>query len=166
MVVVEDIDKDIFLLRFVLYSVDIKDTEKFLQKDNLQSRTWIRGIHSDWSPDSSGVPQGTILGPILFLIYVNDKPEDVKSTIKLFADDTKIYRELTNPNVITTLLSDLDSLDRWATDWQVEFNTKKCEVMRITHKKDKNKHSYYLSNTLLKSVYLYKDQGPVSRKSR
>ena len=99
---------------------------------NRKQRVVIRGIHSDWSPVTSGVPQGTILGPILFLINVNDIPEVVKSTIKLFADDTKIYRELTNPNDITILRSDLDSLDRWATDWQVKFNTKKCEVMRIT----------------------------------
>ena len=113
---------------------------------NRKQRVVIPGIHFDWSPVTSGVPQGTILGPILFLIYVNDIQEVVKSTIKLFADDTKIYRELTNPNDITILQSDLDSLDRWATDWQVKFNTKKCEVMRITHKKDKtNTHITHLT---------------------
>ena len=90
---------------------------------------------------------------------MNDIPEVVKSTIKLFADDTKIYRELTNPYDITILQSDLDPLDRWAKVWQVKFNTKKCEVMRITHKKDKTEHSYYLSATLLKSVNMYKDLG-------
>ena len=118
---------------------------------NRRQRVVIRGTHSDWSPVISGVPQGTFSGP-----------EVVKSNIKLFADDTKIYRELTNPNDTTILQSDLDSLDRWATDWQVIFNTKKYEVMRRTkpqHKKDKTEHSYYLSNTLLKSVNSYKDLG-------
>ena len=74
---------------------------------------------------TSGVPQGTILGPILFLIYVNDMPDVVKWTIKLFADDTKIYRELTDPNDALTLQSVLDSLAIWATDWQVKFNPRK-----------------------------------------
>ena len=57
------------------------------------------------------------------------------------------------------LQSDLGSFGRWATDWQVKFNAKKCGVMSLTHKKDKTEHSYYLSNTLLKSVNSYKDLG-------
>jgi len=59
-----------------------------------QQRVGIRGIYSNWSAVTSGVPQGTILGPTLFLIYVNDIPNIVNSSFKLFADDTKIYREL------------------------------------------------------------------------
>jgi len=84
----------------------------------------------------------------LFLIYVNDIPNVVTSTIKLFADDTKIYRELNNVDGT----SDLDSLENWTKSWQVKFNSEKCEVMRITHKQDKSKHPYYLSNTELRFV--------------
>ena len=61
---------------------------------NRLQRVGIRGTYSNWSAVTSGVPQGTILGPILFLIYVNDIPNIVNSSVKLFADDTKIYREL------------------------------------------------------------------------
>lgn len=84
----------------------------------------------------------------MFLIYVNDIPNVVTSTIKLFADDTKIYRELNNVDGT----SDLDSLENWTKSWQVKFNSEKCEVMRITHKQDKSKHPYYLSNTELRFV--------------
>lgn len=98
------------------------------------------------------MPQGTILGPTLFLIYVNDIPNIVTSTIKLFADDTKIYRELNNVDDTFALQSDLDSLENWTKSWQVKFNSEKWEVMRMTHKQDKSTHPYYLSNT-------YKDLG-------
>ena len=101
----------------------------------------IQELSDKQKPVTSGVPQGTILGPISFLIYVNDIPEVVKSNIELLTDDTEIYREQTNSNDINILQPDLDSLDRWVTDWQVKFNTKKCEVMRITHKKDKTEYS-------------------------
>ena len=104
------------------------------------------------------MPQGTILGPTLFLIYVNHVP-NVIVTIKLFADNTKNYRELNNVDDTSALQSDLDSLSNWTKSWQVKFNSEKCEVMRITHKQDKSKHPYYLSNTELRFVDSYKDLG-------
>ena len=67
------------------------------------------------------MPQGTILGPTLFLIYVNGIPNVVTCTIKLFADDTKIYRELSNVDDTFALQSDLDSLENWTKSWQVKF---------------------------------------------
>ena len=87
------------------------------------------------------------------------QPSVVTSTIKLFADDTKIYRELNNVNDTFVLQSDLDSLENWTKSWQVKFNSEKCEVMRITHKQDKSIHPYYLSNTELRFVDSYKDLG-------
>ena len=74
----------------------------------------------------SGTPQGTILGPILFVSYINDIADCVSSNIKLYADDTKIYRELRNPTSdIQTLQSDLESLCHWANTWQLRFNEEK-----------------------------------------
>ena len=108
---------------------------------------------------TSGVPQGTILGPTLFLLYVNDIPNVVTSSIKMFADDTKIYREINNAEDTLALQSDLDCLENWTRSWQVKFNPQKCEAMRITHKQDKSKHPYHLSNTELKSVNSCKDLG-------
>ena len=75
--------------------------------------------------------QGSILGPIMFLIYVNDIPNIITSTAKLFADDTKIYRQINKVEDSIVLQSDLTALDLWADRWQVKFNPSKCEVMRI-----------------------------------
>ena len=124
---------------------------------NRQQRVTIRGTFSNWSPVTSGVPQGTILGPTLFLLYVNDIPNVVTSSIKMFADDTKIYREINNAEDTLALQSDLDCLENWTRSWQVKFNPQKCETMRITHKQDKSKHPYHLSNKELKSVNSCKD---------
>ena len=98
-----------------------------------KERVQIRGSNSEWSPVISGVPQGSILGLIIFLIYVNDIPNIVTSTAKLFAHDTKIYRQINKVEDSIALQSDLTTLDLWADRWQVKFNPSKCEVMRITH---------------------------------
>ena len=93
----------------------------------------MRGSYSDWSPVISGVPRGSILGPVMFLIYVNDIPDIITSTAKLFADDTKIYRQIMENSI--ALQIDLTTLDLWADRWQMKFNPTKCKVMRISHKK-------------------------------
>ena len=101
---------------------------------NRMQRVVIRSKYSDWSSVKSGVPQGTILGPILFIIYINDISTDLTSTVKIYADDTKIYRTIGSPDVdIPALQCDLDRLGVWANKWQMNFNPDKCEVMRITH---------------------------------
>ena len=91
-----------------------------------KQRVVVRGTFSEWAPVVSGTPQGTILGPILFVSYINDIADCVSSNIKLYADDTKIYRELRNPTSdIQTLQSDLESLCHWANTWQLRFNEEK-----------------------------------------
>ena len=79
---------------------------------NRQQRVTIRGTYSNWSPVTPGVPQGTILGPTLFLLNVNDISNVVTSSIKMFADDTKIYREINNAEDTLALQSDLDFLEK------------------------------------------------------
>ena len=111
---------------------------------NRRQRVQIRGSYSEWSPVISGVPQGSILGPIMFLIYVNDIPNIITSTAKLFADDTKIYRQINKVEDSIALQSDLTALDLWADRWQVKFNPSKCQVMRITHNKDKSTTRYQI----------------------
>ena len=108
----------------------------------------------------SGVPQGTILGPILFLININDLPENLYCSTKLFADDTKIYRELSDMNIDTSLLqSDLDRVSDWPKTWQVSFNPDKCEVMRISHQRDHSIPTYQFFGKSLKVVNKSKDLG-------
>ena len=126
---------------------------------NRQQRVVVRGTYSSWSPVRSGVPQGTILGPILFLIYVNDISSNIPSSHKMYADDTKVYRELSNLETDTRALqSDIDRLNGWATLWPLRFNPVKCETMRIAHNRDKSLPSY-TTGPELKSVKNAKDLG-------
>ena len=128
---------------------------------NRKQRVPIRGSYSEWSPVKSGVPQGSILGPIIFLIYVNNIPNIITSTAKLFADDTKIYQQINKVKDSIALQSDLTNLNLWADHWQVKFNPSKCEVTRITHNKDKSTTRNQVSGTELRNVSNYKDLGVI-----
>ena len=74
----------------------------------------INGEQSQWQPVTSGIPQGSVLGPLLFLIYINDLPKHVNSTIYMYADDTKIYRKIRDKHDQEILQKDLDSLKAWS----------------------------------------------------
>ena len=100
---------------------------------------WIRGFLSDRSqrvvvdgefsssiPVTSGVPQGSVLGPILFLAYINDLTEQVKSQVRLFADDTVVYITMDKQDSPAVLQGDLKQLELWETLWDMEFNPGKC----------------------------------------
>ena len=77
----------------------------------------------------SGVPQESVLGPLFFLIYINDMPGLVNSITKLFADDTKIIKLIRNSLDIVDLQIDVDRLALWTKDWQMNFNAEKCKYM-------------------------------------
>ena len=105
---------------------------------NHHQRVVVQGNHSSWTSVLSGVPQGTVLGPVLFIIYINDITRNLTSQCKLLADDMKVYKVLRNTNEnMHALQQDLYSLEQWSTEWQLDFNTKKCEVMRISKRNDK-----------------------------
>ena len=80
----------------------------------------------------SGVPQGSVLGPCLFLMYINDMPDSIKSNIRLFADDTIMYLTITNHSDCQALQSDLTTLESLESEWLMTFNPEQCEVIRIT----------------------------------
>ena len=106
--------------------------------------------------------QGTILGPILFLIYINDLPDSVLSLIKLFADDMKVYRELSDAEGDASLLqTDLDFVSDWAKKWLMSLNSDKSEVMRITHHRDSSVPTYHLLGKPLKVTKNFKDLGVI-----
>ena len=86
----------------------------------------------------SGVPQGSVLGPVLFLIFINDLPDNIRSSVRFFADDCVLYRNIKSPIDCQILQDDLNSLSQWETDWQMKFNVAKCHSMRVTrHLPDK-----------------------------
>ena len=82
-------------------------------------------------PVDSGVPQGTVLGPLLFLCHINDLPTSVKSQVRLFADDCLLYRKIQTFNDHILLQKDLTQLGKWANTWGMNFNTNKCHILSI-----------------------------------
>ena len=88
-------------------------------------------MKSDPATVLSGIPQGNVLGPILFVIYINDLPEVVKCGTYLFADDTKIFRQITTKEDALQLQSDINSLEQWSQKWLLTFHPKKCHVLTL-----------------------------------
>lgn len=103
--------------------------EQFLK--GRKQRVVINGEASNWTNVVSGVPQGSVLGPILFIIFINDLPDIVESACKLFADDTKIYRVIHSQADQLQLQEDLYKRCRWSNEWLLRFNVQKCKVLHI-----------------------------------
>ena len=120
--------------------------------DNHTQATSVNGQHSSWVDVTSGVPQGSVLGPALFLLYINDIQDNIKSNIRLFADVSIVYREITNPDDHIILQQDLQALAEWSRTWLMEFNIKKCAILSITRKKQPSKHPYTIFGELLGRV--------------
>ena len=115
-----------------------------------------RGVVSDTVKVKSGVPQGSVLGPILFLIYINDIEEKIICDTFKFADDTKLVGCVDD---INSLHHDINALSEWCTIWQMPINVKKCHVMHIGI--DNPKHKYWLSDEMLKVCTEEKDLGVI-----
>ena len=103
-------------------------------KDFLQGRKHrvrIKSRYSKWGKVSSGIPQGSVLGPLLFLIYINDLPDlcEKKSEIYLFADDSKLYKYIIDDNDCRDLQACIDTLQKWTDMWLLKLNSKKCKVI-------------------------------------
>ncbi len=96
---------------------------------NRLQRVNVYGSKSSWVPVTSGVPQGSVLGPILFVIYINDLPECVESLLYMYADDTKNFRIIKSPQDHQILQSDLKELTTWTNHWLLKFHPEKCKVM-------------------------------------
>ncbi len=120
---------------------------------NRTQQVLLDGESSDIGEVTSGVPQGTVLGPILFLIFINDLPEYVHhSTVRLFADDAILQKEIHSNQDAILLQEDIDAVQRWEQDWQMQFNPSKCEVLTIPAAKHTITHGYRLHDHDLERV--------------
>jgi hypothetical protein len=99
-------------------------------------RVVLEGSHSHTSPITSGEPNGSVFGSLIFLAFINDLPSRVKSKTGMFADDYFLDGTIKSQDDARTLQYDLDSLQVWDKEWQMEFNAAKCEVIRITTKRN------------------------------
>jgi len=105
------------------------------------SREWLSREHHQRSW-TSGVPQGSVLGPCLFLYYINDIAQGLTSTVRLFADDTMIYMAIKNDQDAKALQKDLELLCHWENTWMMEFHPDKYEILSITRKKQPSIYPY------------------------
>ena len=112
----------------------------------------IDGERSAQVPVTSGVPQGSVLGPILFLLYINDLPNDIKSKVHLFADDTAVYLTVNSQDDCHQLQKDLDSLQKWEHTWEMDFNPSKCQVVHISKSRHPVRFLYTLHDQVLEAV--------------
>jgi len=94
-----------------------------------QQQVVVGGFESSWADVLSGVPQGSVLGPVLFICYINDMPDLITSLIYMYADDAKLLNKVCVDNA--SLQSDLDTLCEWSMQWQLKFNIDKCKVMHF-----------------------------------
>lgn len=124
---------------------------------NRKQRVVINGTASEWASVTSGVPQGSVLGPLLFIIYINDIDVGLVSKISKFADDTKLGANAVELTGVQQLQSDLDKIGEWSQKWQMPFNMGKCKVMHIGHR---NLHAdYTMLGSEVEKTDLEKDLG-------
>ncbi|CAC5373719.1 unnamed protein product [Mytilus coruscus] len=112
----------------------------------------VDGESSRCSFVTSAVPQGTVLGPTLFLVFINDMADNLHSTARLFVDDCVIYRPIHTENDHQLLQEDLDTLVNWSSTWQMEFNVSKCAIMQATNKRSKTDFTYKMKRKTLEKV--------------
>ena len=133
---------------------------------NREQRVVIDGKSSDWRPIPSGVPQGSLLGPLFFVIFINDDLHDVvspASLVALYTDDCKTSRVIQHPCDHESLQDDLNSLVFWSRLNHMSFNAKKCKLMRIT----KNRSPFFaplqLGGTTLEVTAEFSDLGLLTK---
>ena len=126
---------------------------------NRQQKVVVNGQHSQWASVMSGVPQGSVLGPLMFVIFINDLPDVVESCVKLFADDVKLFRRTRTTEDKDKLQTDLDNLEDWADKWKMRFNPQKCQVLKLGQQPEPTPITYKLSGHDLETVTSIRDLG-------
>ena len=126
-----------------------------------RQRVTVNGKMSGWQRVISGVPQGSVLGPVLFLIFINDLDHMAtkKQLLLKFADDTKVAQQIESARDAEELQECLNKLNKWAADWGMQFNTAKCHVMHVG--RNNPKHVYNMGGTILEQTEAERDIGVI-----
>ena len=129
--------------------------------DNRYQRVAVEGSLSDILRVKAGVPQGSILGPLLFLVYINDIVDEIGTNIRLFADDTSLYMIVEDPNSAADLMNvDLSKIHTWAKQWLVNFNPNKTEELLISRKQTRVDHPpLFMNDVQISRVDQHKHLG-------
>lgn len=125
--------------------------------DNRKQQVVIKDTFSDIKDVTSGIPQGSVLGPLLFIIYINDLPEAVNSEVQIFADDTKIFKAIETVADSLTMQEDLNNILEWSSKWQLPFNISKCKIIHFG--KNNPEYEYTMTDNRLEKVDFEKDLG-------
>ena len=122
-------------------------------------RVVIDGKHSNWLPVTSGIPQGSLLGTALFVLFINDMPSAVSdnTTLALFADDAKCFRTIRSPLDCGQFQRDIDTLVEWSYAWKLAFNFDQCSLCTVTKKRNPTIYDYKMNNKIIKRVLSQKD---------
>lgn len=156
----DSVDFSILLRKLKSYGIDgnlINWFETYLTNRNL--RVAFNGSFSTSFSPQSGVPQGSVLGPLLFNIFINDLGKHLKNSYLLFADDLKIYSKILSLNDIIELQRDLVRLSDWCKLNRLKLNIDKCKFISFTLKRNPHNAIYYIDSTPLEQVYVVKDLG-------
>ena len=131
--------------------------------NNRKQRVVLNGMHSYWGLINSGVPQGSVFGPLLFLVYINDLENGIRFSIKFFADDTSLFSIANDPVTSADELNqDLQLINRWALQWKMSFNpdsTKPTEEIIFSHKQTRQIHPPLFFNNIEVQVNDHKHLG-------
>ena len=114
-----------------------------------KQKVGVDGESSSATIVKSGVPQGTVLGPLMFLVYINDINEFISSSIRLFADDCVVYNTISTPRDAEQLQDDLNHTYAWSEKWQMKLNTDKCVLLKCTRSLTPVQYTYTLNDQAL-----------------
>ena len=139
----------------------LKWMQDFLKEREM--RTILRGKYSSWREVTSGVPQGSVLPPIMFLVYISHINDNIstESYLNMFADDVKIQKTIKNEDSCRELQKDLRKLYDWSHKWQMEFNAEKCHVMKFGKSAKMPDWDYLLGSNTLQESNKEKDLGVI-----
>ena len=130
---------------------------------NRKQRVNVNGVYSEWKDVLSGVPQGSVLGPVLFIIFVNDLPDILNTcSCSIFADDTKIQAKVNSSDEADKIQEDLNELSKWCKEWKMVFNASKCHILHFGRKN--MNYLYHINGYLISPVNEEKDLGVIISK--